>query len=137
MLVILKIIHMFCLFGGGAAMMGNGLLMRKVMAAGGPPPEMVSDTMKRLGRIGLGSIVLLWVTGIWIMMINGGSPGAAFYIKLIAAAVVLGAVIMISRIAAQAEAAGTAPDLSRMKSISTVSAIAAALAVIFAVVAFN
>ena len=134
---ILKIIHMFCLFGGGAAMMGNGVLMRRLMASDGPPPDVVTEAMKRLGMIGLGSIVLLWITGIWMVINQGGTPGAVFYIKLIGAAVVLGGSVMLGRAAAKAEAAGQAPDPATMKPISTAVALGAAIATIFAVLAFN
>lgn len=137
MLIALKIVHFFCLFGGGAAMMGNGILMRKVMAAGGPPDPMVADTMKRLGMIGLASIVLLWITGISMLLMGSATPNWPFYIKLISAAVVLVAVVMISMTASKAERAGQPPDFSKMKKLSLYSSAGAALAVVFAVGAFN
>ena len=136
MLIALKIIHFFCLFGGGAAMMGNGILMRKVMAASGPPDPAIADTMKRLGMIGLASIVLLWVTGIAMVLLGGVAPGWPFYVKLLAAAAVLVAVTMLSATAAKAERSNQAPDFSRLKRWSLVSSLGAALAVVFAVVAF-
>ena len=133
----LKIVHFFCLFGGGAAMMGNGILMRKVMAASGPPDPLIADTMKRLGMIGLASIVLLWGTGIAMLLLGGVTPGWPFYVKLLAAAAVLAAVIMLSSTAAKAERSNQAPDFARMKMLSLVSSLGAALAVVFAVVAFS
>lgn len=137
MLIALKVIHFFCLFGGGAAMMGNGILMRKVMASGGPPDPMVADTMKRLGMIGLASIVLLWITGIIMMLTGNATPEWPFYVKLIAAAVVLVAVVTISMTAAKAERTGQPPDFSKMKKLSLYSSTGAALAVVCAVLAFN
>ena len=137
MLITLKIIHFFCLFGGGAAMMGNGILMRKVMATGRSPDPMVAETMKRLGMIGLASIVLLWISGIVMLLTSGATPERTFSAKLLAAVVVLVAVLMISMTAAKAEKANQPPDFSMMKKLSLSSSVGAALAVIFAVVAFN
>ncbi len=137
MLAILKIIHFFCLFGGGAASMGNGILMRKVMASGKPPEPLVADTMQRLGMIGLASIVLLWITGILMVLLYGAPANWTFYVKLLGAALVLGSVSLISLTAARARREGGAPDPLRMKLLSNLAAIGAAVAVIFAVIALN
>ena len=118
-------------------MMGNGILMRKAMAASGPPDPAIADTMKRLGMIGIASIVLLWATGIAMLLSGGTAPTWPLYVKLLAAAVVLAAVVMLSATAAKAERAKRAPDFFRMKVLSLASSIGAAFAVVFAVVAFN
>lgn len=138
MLAILKIIHFLCLFGGGAAGIANGMLMRRVMKADGPPPEMVPPVMKTLGKIGFASIILLWVTGLLMAGIGHGfgNLSALFWIKLIGATMTLGAVSMMTVLAAKAEGAGTPPPLARMKPLSHVASIGAFLAVIFAVLAF-
>lgn len=133
----MKIIHMFALMGGGAAMIGNGILMMRVMKSGGPPPDMVAGTMKVLGMTGLASIVLLWLTGIVMSLGEGYEIGWEYALKLIGAAVVLGAVSMMSMAAARAEKAGTPPDLKRMKMLASVARGGVLVAIIFAVTAFN
>lgn len=137
--IILKIVHFFALFSGGAGAIGNGLLMKKVIDGGGPPPPMVAETMRTIGRIGFVSIVLLWATGIWMALIEYGSLaiGWAFYVKLLGAAAVLIPVSLMTKIAIDAERAQTPPDLGRMKSLSQVARAGLAVAIIFAVIAFN
>ncbi|MDJ1016583.1 MAG: hypothetical protein QNJ35_08740 [Paracoccaceae bacterium] len=137
MLTALKIIHFFCLFGGGAAMMGNGILMRKVMASGGPPGPVVADTMKRLGMIGLASIVLLWATGIVMLVISSAVFDWTLILKLLAAAVVLAAVVTMSLTSARAARENRPPNQDFMKRLSLASSASAALAVVFAVLAFG
>ena len=139
MMETLKIIHVLCLMGGGAASIGNGLLMRRLMAEGGPPPAMVAATMRTLGKIGLGAIVVLWMTGVAMTMQGyGGGEGLGwtFYVKLAAATVVLGAVGGISILATRAERAGGMPDPGRIKPLALDALVGTITAVIFAVVAF-
>ncbi len=133
----MKIIHMVCLFGGGAAMIGNGILMAKVMRAGGPPPAIVGETMKNLGMTGLASVVLLWITGGVMTWQMGAAIDLEFALKLIGAAVVLGAVSIISILSARAEKAGTPPPVTTIKKLSRLSQIGVLTAVVFAVLAFN
>lgn len=137
MLVVLKIIHMFCLLGGGAAMIGNGILIRKIIVSGGPPVPMVAETMKRIGMIGLSAIVLFWITGVLMLIIGHIAIGWALAVKLIAAAVVLALVALVNVQAARAARAGVPPDLARIKTLSTYAAVAVAVAVVFAVIAFT
>ena len=139
MMETLKIIHVLCLMGGGAASIGNGLLMRRLLAEGGPPPAMVAATMRTLGKIGLGAIVVLWMTGIAMTAqgYDGGEGlGWAFYVKLAAATVVLGTVGGISILATRAERTGGMPDPARIKPLALAAFAGTVVAVIFAVIAF-
>lgn len=133
----MKIIHMFAILGGGAATIGNGLLLRRVMASEGPPPEMVASTMRILGSIGLASIVLLWATGVVMNSLGGYSMDLQYAVKLIGAAMVLGAVALMARNAAQAAKAGGAPNFKTLKILGSVSRVGLFLAIVFAVTAFN
>lgn len=135
---ILKIIHMFGLYVGGAAGIGNGLLMAKVMKSDQPPPPYVGQVMGMIGKMGFVAIVLLWITGIGMMMLNGGiaSVGLTFWVKLVGATLVLAAASMMTLIGIKAEKAGTPPDLKKIKSISRLAHVGLPLAVFFAVIAF-
>ena len=137
MFELMKIIHMLALLGGGAAMIGNGLLLKKVMNSDGPPPEMVSTTMRTLGMVGLASIVLLWITGLVMMSQTLYPMDWQYILKLIGAALVLGAVSMMSMASARAAKAGTPPDLKRLKTLASVSRGGVLIAIIFAVTVFN
>ena len=133
----MKIIHMLGLMGGGAAMIGNGLLMKRVMSAGAPPPDMVASTMRVLGFVGLASIVLLWLTGIVMTLQLGVAFDASYLIKLIGAAVVLGAVSTMSIHSANAAKAGGPPNFQLMKRMASFARIGVLVAIIFAVLVFN
>lgn len=135
----LKIIHMLALFGGGAAGIGNALLIRGVLASDGPPAPLAANTIRTLGRIGLASILLLWITGLWMGAIkyDGMPEGWAFWVKLVGATAVLLAVLLIASIAIRADRAGQPPDLHRIDRIEPVAGIGAVIATVFAVIAFN
>ena len=140
MMETLKIIHVLCLMGGGAASIGNGLLMRRLLAEGGPPPAMVAATMRTLGKIGLGAIVVLWMTGVAMMTLRyggGAELGWAFYVKMAAATVVLGAIGVISVLATRAERTGGMPDPARIKPLALAAFVGSIVAVILAVIAFS
>lgn len=136
---LLKIIHMFGLYVGGAAGIGNGLLTAKILKSDQPPPPYVGQVMGLIGKMGFVAIILLWVTGIWMVLITGGLAGLnwAFWVKLLGATLVLIAASSMTVIAAKAEKAGTPPDLKKIKSISRLAHVGLPLAVIFAVIAFS
>jgi len=139
MLATLKIIHLMCLAGGGAATIGNAVLMRCTMAGGGPPPPVVVRAMGILGKVGLASIVLIWITGIALTMRGyGGGEGLGweFYVKLAGATLVLGAVAVMSILGARAERAGALADPARMKPLSMLVLAGTIVAVVFAVITF-
>ena len=135
----LKIIHMLALFGGGAAGIGNGILMARVMASGAPPDPIVADSMTKLGKTGLASVILLWVTGIWMYQMSyaDAALGWEFWVKLIGATVLLVAIVSMSVLAARAAKSGQPPDRQRIKMLSRSTAAGAVVAVIFAVTTFN
>ena len=139
MLITLKIIHMLGLFAGGAAAIGNGLLLKKVIASGGPPPPMVAQTMGIIGKIGFAAIILLWLSGIGMLVLSYDTMamGWTFWVKLVGATAVLVPVSMMTAIAVNAEKSGTPPDLARMKALSSIARGGVAIAIIFGVVAFN
>ncbi len=134
----LKIIHFFALLGGGAAAIGNGILMKRVIAHEGPPPPMVANAMGVIGKIGFASILLLWITGIAMLVMNAGTNLTwLFYVKLVGAAAVLVPVTMMSIHSAGAQKSGSAPDLNYLKTMSKIARAGVGIAIIFAVLAFN
>jgi hypothetical protein len=138
MLIFLKLIHMAALFLGGGAVIGNGLLLQQLMANPGPPPPMVRSVMKQLSKFGLAAIILLWLSGLGMVYYKYGTfeLGNWFYAKLIGATIVLGAVLMLTRVASQAEKAGTPPNFQTMKLLAMTGRLGFALALIGAVVTF-
>lgn len=138
MLEVLKSIHLLSLFAAGGAAFGNGVLMTKFLVAKEGPTPTVGSAMKALGMMGTGSIILLWVTGVIMVMIFGYDTSSwEFILKMVAAAIVLvGSITIIVR-ARRAEAAGSVPNMQQTKSIARVMMYAAILAVVLAVLAFN
>lgn len=136
---LLKIVHFFCLLAGGAASIGNTVLMLQVERSGGPPPPMVPKAMGIIANMGLGAIILLWITGVAMVLI--GIDRAAldwmFYVKLAGAATVLGLVIWMTVLRSRAVAAGLPPPMARMKLLSRIAFAGLSVAIIFAVLAFG
>jgi len=137
MLIILKSIHLICLLGGGAAAIGNMVLMRQVAASGAPPVPVVALAMGMLGRIGLASVVLLWLTGLFMVMQGGYVPGWAFAIKLIGATVVLGITSWTAILRGRVMRGAVPPPMAMMKRLSLIGVAGTLAAIIFAVVAFS
>ena len=133
----MKIVHMFALLGGGAVMIGNGILISKLLKNEGPPPPMVPATTKILAKIGLVSIILLWITGTVMTPQIGVGMSLGFGLKLIGATMVLGASLVMAAISARAAKAGVPPNLRLLQRISRLAHVGVTLAIIFAVTVFN
>ncbi len=138
MIIFFKLIHMAALFMGGGAVIGNGLLLRQLIANPGPPPPQVRTVMKALSMIGLAAVLLLWLSGLGLVYYKFGTfaLGNWFYVKLVGATIVLGAVLMLTRTGLRAEKSGTPPDLQVMKKLAIAGRAGFALALVGAVVAF-
>lgn len=135
----IKIIHLLCLMGGGAATIGNAVLMRNVMAEGGPPSALAMRSMRALGMFGLGAIVLIWITGIWLVLLRYSDGGLSwlFHAKVVVAAVVLVCVGTLSYLGAKAGIEGRPPNPDVMRPLSMISFLGTVTAVILAVVTFG
>lgn len=135
----IKIIHILCLTGGGAAAIGNAVLMRNMLSEGGPPSELAMKSMRTLGLIGLGAIVLLWITGVWmvVMRLSTDGLGWAFYVKVAAATLVLGIGVILAYLAARARIEGRPPNPDVVRPLSILSFVGTITAVAFAVIAFG
>ena len=122
-IVALKFIHYLAVFLAGGLGVANGLLAKAHQAAGQPPAPPVQATMLTLARIGLVSIVLLWVTGIALGYLIYGSlsMGWAFHMKLVGATVLLGAVCFLNYHLTARRKAGIPPDQTVMKVVPMAS----------------
>ena len=139
MLIVLKILHMASLFAGGAAGIGNGILLNKVIQSGKAPPPIVAQTMGLIGRVGFVAVVLLWISGIWMLALGPAplSQSWAFWVKLAGATLVLVPVSLMTAHSLACQRAGKPPDLMRLRSLSRLSRIGVAVAIVFAVLAFG
>lgn len=139
MFEVLKSVHLISLLLGGGASIGNAVLLKRVMAAGAPPPAMVADAMSALTKMGLGAIILLWLTGVPMAVMTGAfvSGGPLFSIKLLAATLTLGLVAGIAWLRGQVAAGHRAPDPLLMKRLSTAARWLVILAIILAVIVFK
>ena len=122
-IIALKFIHYLAVFLAGGLGVANGLLTKAHQAAGQPPAPPVQATMLTLARIGLVSIVLLWVTGIALGYLIYGSlsMGWAFHMKLVGATVLLGAVCFLNYHLTARRKAGIPLDETVMKVIPMAS----------------
>jgi len=139
MFEVLKSIHLICLLLGGAASIGNAVLLKRVVAAGGPPPAMVSDAMVALSKMGLGAIIILWLTGLPLAMMANAFDAFNWYFfaKLVAATLVLGILPYMAWYRQQVDGGKKPGNAALMRRLSGAARISTVLAIILAVIAFN
>ena len=139
MFLLLKMIHFFCLLAGGAASIGNMVLLLQIERNPGPPPPMVPKAMGIIANMGLGALVLLWLTGILMVLLGPGAAGLgwAFHMKRLGAAAAMGLVLYMTMLRRRADASGKPPNLARMKALGRATFAAVSVAIIFAVLSFN
>ncbi len=135
----LKVIHLIAILMGGGASIGGAILSRQVAMSGQPPSMVIMHTSATMGQVGLVAIILLWLSGIPMAMMLGSlaTAGAAFWLKLVFATVVLLAVIGMTRARISAAKAGRPINSVLVTRLSLAARFGTILAIIFAVVAFN
>lgn len=140
MLVLAKIVHFLSFsvgIGGGVAAMLIGI------RAKGAPSEAVPvlrGLQKTIGRLSFGAIVLLWLTGVYMVhAIKGGwgGLGTAFWLKILAVAVLTGAALTAQYFTLTAARRDPKVMGPRMAKIGMTASGSAVLAVVFAVIAFS
>ncbi len=134
MLTFMKILHLFGLMLGAGGGLGSMMVGIQAKRAEGPPPPALLALRKNFALAALTGVLLLWVTGLWMWLVDysGAWLGTAFALKLLAAAAIL-AILIAARIAMARTAPGSPPPafLQRLGPISgLLSYIAVALAVI-------
>ena len=90
-IVLLKTFHYLAILFAGGVLVGSGLIQRVYAKANQVPDINASKVLKILGYLGLISIIILWITGIFLsnILYGGFSINTAFTIKIIAAAFLL------------------------------------------------
>ncbi len=138
MILIAKIIHVLAFTAGIGVSITSAVIGPRQATAEPALAGQLGAIMARLGRIGSVSIILLWLTGGWLMYaIYGGSPGSgAFRLKIASVALLTAAVVALEVLGARARRTGTAPPPQAMAGLGMAVLLFAGLAVVFAVAAF-
>ena len=107
--------------------------------AGEVPPPHIGKAFAKLGYIGLGSILTLWITGIGLAhLIYGGlAINGAFHVKLLGAAIVLGISVLGNMHVYGAMKAKRPPNAALMKRLVQLGRGGIAIAICAAAVAFS
>jgi hypothetical protein len=90
-LIFIKFLHYLAIVFSGGALVGGGLINLVYTKANKIPDDNVGKISKILGYSGLISLIILWITGIFLVKIIYGSfsINSAFNIKILAAALLL------------------------------------------------
>ena len=90
-IVLLKTFHYLAILFAGGVLVGGGLIHAVFTRANQVPDINVSKVLKILGYLGLGALIILWVTGILLsnLIYGGFAINFAFTIKIIGAAILL------------------------------------------------
>ena len=90
-LIVLKTCHYLAILFAGGVLVGGGLIQAVFTRANQVPDINVSKVLKILGYLGLGALIILWITGILLsnVIYGGFAINSAFTVKIIAAAFLL------------------------------------------------
>ena len=90
-LIVLKTLHYLAILFAGGVLVGGGLIQAVFTRSNQVPDIYVSKVLKILGYLGLGALIILWITGILLSNIiyGGFAINTAFTIKIVAAAILL------------------------------------------------
>lgn len=123
LIITLKFFHYLALFLAGGLGVANGMLAKAHAAAAMPPAPPVQATMMKLARLGLGAIILIWLTGLGLhhAIYQGADLGWAFQMKLFGATLLLGAVAFLNFHLSQSAKQGTQPNPTVMKVIPMIA----------------
>ena len=138
-IVLLKTFHYLAILFAGGVLVGSGLIQSVYAKANQVPDINASKVLKILGYLGLISIIILWITGIFLsnVLYGGFSINKAFTIKIIAAAFLLIISFIVNIHVYNASKNNQPPNKSIMK-FSTMSARGLIIVVLFgAAIAFS
>ncbi len=140
MLDLLKTIHFLSFAVAIGAGVSNLVLGARLSTF--PPQAMPSLGGFRLllGKLSTIGLILLWLSGIWMVAVTAGIgilDNQTFLWKLAAVAVLTVLSIVANLAVAKAKKTGIPPDANRMKRLGIGSQAMAILALILAIVAFN
>ena len=138
MIELIKIIHFLALMFGAAASFGNLYIMMAKGPHDLPAPEFANQLRTLFRFTALGAILVIWISGILLMLINYGwwVQSFAFDVKITFAAIVLLIIIFLNLIAMRSTKSSGGPP-SYIPVLHTIGAASLVLAVIFAVISFG
>jgi hypothetical protein len=138
MSVVMLFLHLFGLMLGAAGGIASRLVMRR--AAGLPeeqaaPLRALGPALANLSAVGVG---LLWLTGLALVWLRGGSAGLpmAFWIKMAFVAALTLAIGLIHHAYADIRR-GDKAAAARLPVLGVIAGLSSVLAVLFAVIAFS
>ena len=121
--ILLKVLHYVSLFLAGGLGVANVMLFKNHQKAGMPPAPPVQKTMMTLARLGLIAIVILWLTGIPLTYKVYGNfdLGWPFYLKLLGATSLIGAVAFLNLHLTKQAKDGNPPNPKVMKIVPPIA----------------
>ena len=136
---VLLILHFLALaigIGGGVA---SGVLA-EISDRSEPTGKLaIGKAASIIGDVGLVSVLVLWLTGIWMVLeIFGGFSDmpAGFNLKILGVVALSAALLAMQVVKRKAKAAGQAPDPARMKVLGQIAMLSAVFTVSVAVITF-
>ena len=136
-LLVLHLIGLALGLGGGVGNMIAGRMMAGAEPAGA---KVLGAMQRKIGRASFVGLILLWVTGIWMVQgYHDGGLGAlpgTFSVKMIFVVIVTIAALIAQWKAITAARTGTPPNRKTMAMLGMISGLFSLLAVIMAVATF-
>lgn len=140
MLETLKIIHFLGLIMGIGGGMANALAASGLAAVPAGAHQIVGQFRASLGKMSTIGLIILWLSGIWMLLIAGADTlldDRNFQLKLAAVIILTGFSIAANITVMQAKKAGGPPDAARMKLIGSGAMLFGLLALLMAVITFS
>ena len=122
-IVFLKFFHYVSIFLAGGLGVANAMLFKNHQKAGMAPVPPVQKTMITLARLGLISIVVLWLSGLPMTILLYGSfdLGWPFYLKIFGATTLLAVVAFLNIHLIKQARTGNPPNPKLMKVVPPIS----------------
>lgn len=122
-IVFLKFFHYVSIFLAGGLGVANAMLFKNHQKAGMTPAPPVQHTMITLARLGLISIVVLWLSGLPMTILLYGSfdLGWPFYLKIFGATTLLAVVAFLNIHLIKQARTGNPPNPKLMKVVPPIS----------------
>ena len=122
-IVILKFFHYVSIFLAGGLGVANAMLFKNHQKAGMAPEPPVKQTMITLARLGLISIVVLWLSGLPMTILLYGSfdLGWPFYLKIFGATTLLAVVAFLNIHLIKQARTGNPPNPKLMKVVPPIA----------------
>ena len=131
-IVFLKFVHYVSIFLAGGLGVANAMLSKNHQKAGMAPTEPVQQTMTTLARLGLVSIVVLWLTGLPMTVLLYGSfdLGWPFHLKIFGATTLLTVIAYLNLHLIKQARSGNSPNPKVMKVVPPIARTSLALVLI-------